>query len=55
MATSQKKDTAYEVSRKVGRIAHALNARRKKGRVATRECIDQLYDIAESLKMRHFK
>jgi hypothetical protein len=53
--TSKKKDTAYEVSRKVEKIAHALNARRKKGWVATREYVNQLYDIAESLKMRHFK
>jgi hypothetical protein len=50
-----KKETAYEVSRKVENIARALNKRRKRGWVATKKYIEQLYDIVDSLKMRHFK
>lgn len=55
MVTSKKKETAYEVSRKVESIARALETRRKKGWVATKTYIHQLYDIADSLKMKHFK
>ena len=42
---------AYQLHRRVEKVAVALNKRRQNGHVATLPFIDELFDIAEQLKI----